>query len=1676
MGWCVSGKYTQPILALLATIVVIVSLVAPYPFTAVGIATAQSCNQTGQYDFCVESVNVSPNDANPGEQVQVTVSIENTGQKLGTVKTVLGIERPDGSRLYPDSAKIYDIPVGDTKSVTLTWTVPDDAVLGSYLANIDVYNPDQSHMFDTTGFNYPFEVSSQYGTVEGKVTDGDGNPIDGAKVYLDSTTDTRTDSNGHYSFSDVSEGQHNLYVTAGACYEQPDKNIEVSGGQTTTEDFQLSSKKYSVSLDTEPVTATTSGEDTYKCGKDVSVSTEDSVGDYEFQKWVDQDGDSISTDPSFTLSYLSSNKDLTAQYAKPGKPDLTVSDISWSPSKPTEGDEITFGVTVSNNGEARASDADVEVSVGGSGFRFNNFNIDAGTSKTFDLDGSWTAKKSVSQVSAEVDYPGDIDEEDETNNERDESISVQDAKPDLKVTDVRIRPSDPSAGEDIEFQLDFKNTGDVAAKSIEGKFYVDGELATMPSTMDVGAGETHTSPWTGSYTISSGSHDIKGVVDPENKISEYNEDNNAATIIKQVSTEYGSVEGRITDSQGNPVTGVNVYLDPTTGTKPDSNGYYSFTEVPAGQYNIEATGSGYDSKTQQVDVVEGESATADFQLSSSTYKVALSSEPVDVSTQGGNTYSYGSKVDISAPIEKGEYEFQEWVDPNGNTISKDSSFTIESLTSDQDLTAQYQKPGTPELSIQSVNLNESNPVDGDKVKFKIEVANTGDARAANFRTEVSVDDKLLRTTQVDLEAGKTKTLELGAWKAESSVSQAKTTVDFEDQVSEENEENNEVTTSVDIAESYSLKGVVTDANGDPVSGIKVYLDSTTDTRTDSNGEYAFQDVSAGTYDVEVTGSGYKSKTKSVEIIEGETSTQDFQVTATEYSVTLSTDPVDASTTGGDIYNPGAQVDISAPAKKNGHEFQKWVDSNDNTISKTRSFTIDKISQNYDLTAQYQQVGKPDLTITSFQASPTEPTEGDQIEFKLTLANQGAVDAEKVDAEVQIDGETVSLPDSVSIQSGNEYTTDWFGSYTASTGTHDATATVDPTNSTTESSENNNQEQRIIEVKREQTTAPEETENNGGSSTGGGGGGGLISSDPSTPETTTTEKATTETTTTTTTTDTTTEVITTTTKPQKEADTEVTTSSEPESEAPNTGAASGESNSQGSLSVTVLNKEKTPIENAVIKLTGTVDRNVRTDQNGQTNFEKIPTGTYAVGVIQNGRTVTQTVSISPDHTRDLQFEVKDATAIFKGQVLTEDGTPVKNVRVKIAGKSTQVDETGHFEFNSEFSTGKHVVRVYSNGQLLSQSTVDLRGSKDTYELETPPPSDSIKKLAATVAQMYYTQKQNTASGAVFGEYGVEHPDSILLTGVDTKSIAYFGGWLGVSVLPVLDAPADTRDCLVKNDKAVWNGVDCGGATASTIGSIGAFGVVTTGPSVAADVVEDISDILSITRKFVLHAPSKAGEIATLFLRVFPQSFLEKAASKADDASVAKKVLQRALLRSAGVSKVEITKMDNAGLLDKKLSTESLIELSDSSNNYRQAAIRVDKLKDSGLSRAEINGIIKTGARAEELYPAAKGVDRTVILTSKTWNTHFVPQGNLRSGHLSKTQLQDTLKKADAVYKNERGMYMWVKQTEEGNMIVRAKDLKKTNSDRLTLEVSTAVRNDNVGELVERFQFEKVPGSK
>jgi PGF-pre-PGF domain-containing protein len=112
--------------------------------------------------------------------------------------------------------------------------------------------------------------------------------------------------------------------------------------------------------------------------------------------------------------------------ADTSSPDLTVNDVGWNPSSPTEGDDVSFSVDIENQGDADATDFGVEIAVAGDVLRTDSIDLTAGNSTTVTVS-SWSSIEGSYNVTAQVDDSNAVNESDETNNQYSRTISVESA-------------------------------------------------------------------------------------------------------------------------------------------------------------------------------------------------------------------------------------------------------------------------------------------------------------------------------------------------------------------------------------------------------------------------------------------------------------------------------------------------------------------------------------------------------------------------------------------------------------------------------------------------------------------------------------------------------------------------------------------------------------------------------------------------------------------------------------------------------------------------------------------------------------------------------------------------------------------------------------------------------------------------------------------------------------------------------------------------------------------------------------------------------------------------------------------------------------------------------------------------------------------------------------------------
>lgn len=251
-----------------------------------------------------------------------------------------------------------------------------------------------------------------------------------------------------------------------------------------------------------------------------------------------------------------------------GNPDMIVTDITWSPANPTNGNQVTFSAVIKNIGTGVAplgSINGVQFQVNGTSVSWSDIDktqIQPGGSITVTAvsgpsgSATWTAKTGTYTITAWVNDVNRYPESNTNNNMLTKPLTVTEGgvqptvtptpttgpygNPDMIVTDITWSPASPVSGNKITFSAVIKNqgTGVAPAGSINGlQFQVNGTCVSWSdnNTTQIMPGQSVTvtanSGPTGSptYTATAGTFNVMAWVNDINRYPESNTDNNTLT-------------------------------------------------------------------------------------------------------------------------------------------------------------------------------------------------------------------------------------------------------------------------------------------------------------------------------------------------------------------------------------------------------------------------------------------------------------------------------------------------------------------------------------------------------------------------------------------------------------------------------------------------------------------------------------------------------------------------------------------------------------------------------------------------------------------------------------------------------------------------------------------------------------------------------------------------------------------------------------------------------------------------------------------------------------------------------------------------------------------------------------------------------------------------------------------
>ncbi|MFJ6608757.1 CARDB domain-containing protein [Streptomyces sp. NPDC091289] len=278
-------------------------------------------------------------------------------------------------------------------------------------------------------------------------------------------------------------------------------------------------------------------------------------------------------------------------------PDLTVSALSWSPSSPSETDDITVEGTVRNIGSAASPATTANVSLGG---------VVVGSAPVGPLAAGASAEISVEvgkrpegsyTVSALVDPTDTVVESDNTNNSRTTASPLvvgQSPGPDLEVRSITSSPANPAVGAAVSFTVAVHNRGTSAVSAGTVTRLTVGSTTLNGTTPAIAAGATANVTIGGSWTAASGGATLTATADATDLVAETSETNNvfarslvvgrgAAVPYTELEAEDAAYEGTLLQSDAVRTFGHTNYATESSGRESvrlDSTGeFVEFTST-----------------------------------------------------------------------------------------------------------------------------------------------------------------------------------------------------------------------------------------------------------------------------------------------------------------------------------------------------------------------------------------------------------------------------------------------------------------------------------------------------------------------------------------------------------------------------------------------------------------------------------------------------------------------------------------------------------------------------------------------------------------------------------------------------------------------------------------------------------------------------------------------------------------------------------------------------------------------------------------------------------------------------------------------------------------------------------------------------------------------------------------
>ena len=519
-------------------------------------------------------------------------------------------------------------------------------------------------------------------------------------------------------------------------------------------------------------------------------------------------------------------------------PDLTLYKVGFNKPEPfEEGDIVSFGAQIVNQGDADAYNFRVEVYIDGQLNDYGPISLGAGQGAEIWSENPWRATGGTHVVEWRVDTTNAVAESNESNNTKSRTFTVEESSKRYTLTIKTSGCGDTDPGEGTHTYdegdrvsiyadpcsgWDFDHWGGNASgtssstsvtmnsnKSVTAYFvkeekynlstsvspsgsgrvspsggtYDEGERVTLRAYADDGWDFDH---WGGNASGTSSSTRI--TMNSNKSVTAYFGEKERIQYKLTVKTrgcgKTAPGEGTHTFDAGERVT---VTAEACDGWEFENwwGQAVNWKVIPASSVTVFMD----ENKTLEASFGEKEPEKKEFELTIH-------------STAGGTTkpkpdtyvHKEGKKVSIDAVADNG-WDFDHW---RGVDLAEGTRATV-TMNSKKSVTAYFEEEegeGLPDLVIESIRCDPRVPIKGEKVSLEIDIRNVGINEAAEFDIDLTYCGNTLDRSISKLNAGRSRSIQFDFQSACSGAARA--TVDSTNEIEESDEGNNILVTSIEV--------------------------------------------------------------------------------------------------------------------------------------------------------------------------------------------------------------------------------------------------------------------------------------------------------------------------------------------------------------------------------------------------------------------------------------------------------------------------------------------------------------------------------------------------------------------------------------------------------------------------------------------------------------------------------------------------------------------------------------------------------------------------------------------------------------------------------------------------------------------------------------------------------------